>query len=164
MKRKLATIAKSLSEEDIQELIRLKKTDDKRVVSLRKKRDKVAATLEKLDAEIAALTGGAAPAGRGRRRGAKPGPKPGSKKPGPKPGMKKRGRRVNFTAAVRDILSKADQPLRAAEVVERLPEAGIKVKDATEMKKRVSVILASQKNSFEQVERGKYQLKAGGEA
>ena len=53
MKRKLATIAKSLSEEDIQELIRLKKTDDKRVVSLRKKRDKVAATLEKLDAEIA---------------------------------------------------------------------------------------------------------------
>lgn len=152
MKRNLATIAKSLSEEDIQEVIRLKKTGDKRAVTLRKKRDKLAAALEKIEAELAAIVGDPVPAKRGRRRGAKPGPKPGAKRGGK--------RRVNFTAAVREVFAQAGTALRAAEVVERLDSVGIKVKDLTEMKKRVSVILASQKNSFEQVERGKYQLKA----
>jgi hypothetical protein len=157
MKRKLATIAKELSEEDIQELIRLKKTGDKRVVALRRKRDKIAAALEKVEAELAGLLPDEAPAKRGAKRGGK---KRGAK-PGPKPGAKRGAKRnVNFTAAVRDVLVQAGQPLRAAEVVERLPAAGIKVKDVTDMKKRVSVILASQKNSFEQVERGVYQIKA----
>jgi hypothetical protein len=160
MKRTLASIAKSLSEEDIQELIRLKKTDDKKVVSLRRKRDKIAAALAAIEAEIAKLGGEAAPAKRGRRKGAKLG-----RKPGPKPGAKRGGkRRVNFTAVVRDVFAQAGQPLRAAEVVEKLPEAGIKVKDPADMKKRVSVVLASQKNSFEQVSRGVYQLKVEAEA
>lgn len=158
MKRKLASIAKSLTEADIQELIHLKKMGDKRVVALTRKRDRVAANLEKIEAELAELTGVAAPGKRGRKRrtGAKPGPKPGTRRGGK--------RRINFTAVVRDVLTKAGQPLRAAEVVERLPEAGVKVKDVTDMKKRVSVIFASQKNSFQQVERGKYQIKAGVEA
>ncbi len=156
MKRKLAAIAKSLSENDIQELIRLKKTGDKRVIALTKKRDRIAAKLAEVEAEIAKLTGESLPSKRGPRkqRG----------KPGPKPGAKRGKRRVNFTAAVREVFVQAKQPLRAAEVVERLETVGLKVKDVTDMKKRVSVILASQKNSFEQVERGVYQLKAEAEA
>jgi hypothetical protein len=155
MKRNLATIAKKLSEDDIQELIRLKKTGDKRVVALRKKRDKIAAALEKVEAELASLSGEAAPS----RRGRKPGSKRRGAKPGPKPGSRRGKRNVNFTATVREVFTQAGKPLRAAEVVELLPAAGIKVKDVTDMKKRVSVILASQKNSFEQVERGVYKLK-----
>lgn len=154
MKRKLATIAKELSEEDIQELIRLKRTDDKKVVALRKKRDKLAADLAKAEAELAKLTGEEAPKRKRapRKQGAKPGPKKGAKRGG--------RRRVNFTAAVREVFARAGAPLRAAEVVEQLPGVGIKVKDVADMKKRVSVVLASQKNSFEQVERGVYQVKS----
>ena len=153
MKRKLATIAKELSEEDIQELIRLKRTDDKKVVALRKKRDRLAAALAKADAELAKVSGEAAPVKRAaRKQRAKPGPKAGSKRGGK--------RRVNFTAAVREVFAQAKGPLRAAEVVEALPGVGVKVKDVADMKKRVSVVLASQKNSFEQVERGVYQIKS----
>ncbi len=171
MKRKLAAIARELSEEDLQELLRIRKTGDKKVDGLRKKRDKLAADLAKAEAELAQLTGGAET--RKKRRGRKPGRPAAAEgaaraKPGRKPGAKKaakkgpgRGgkRRVNFTAAVRDVFVSAGTPLRAAEVVERLAEAGAKIKDTADMKKRVSVILASQKNSFEQVDRGLYQLK-----
>ncbi len=171
MKRKLAAIARELSEDDLQELLRLKRTDGKLVAELSRKRDKLAEELAKADAELARLTGGAAPAKRrGRRKAAeksaeaeapemkqraKPGPKPGSKR------MAKRGgrRKVNFTAAVRDVFAKAGTPLRAAEVVGLLSDSGMKIKDPADLKKRVSVVLASQKNSFEQVERGLYKLK-----
>ncbi len=157
MKRKLAAIAKSLSEEEIHELFRLKRTGDKKVIALTRKRDKIAENLAKVEAEIAKLCGEPLPAKRGpRKQRGKPGPKPGAKRAGK--------RRVNFTAAVREVFVQAAQPLRAAEVVERLESVGVKVKDVTDMKKRVSVILASQKNSFEQVERGVYQLKADAEA
>ncbi len=44
-------------------------------------------------------------------------------------------------------------------MVEGLPDVGVKVKNEADMKKRVSVVLASQKNYFEQVQRGVYQLK-----
>ncbi len=172
MKRKLAAIAMELSEEDLQELLRLKKTGGKKADALRKKRDRLAADLAKAEAELAKLTGGETPA---KRRGRKPGrpaaaaagaeKKTRGRKAGPAKGTKKRarrgaGRRVNFTAAVRDVFVKAGTPLRAAEVVENLAASGVAVKDAADMKKRVSVILASQKNSFEQVDRGLYQLKS----
>lgn len=158
MNRKLKNIAAKLSEADIQELIRIKKLGDKRAVTLRKKRDKLAADLAKIDAELAKITGepAAAPAKPGRR-----GRKPAAAAPAKaaKGGKKKSRRRTNLTGAVRDILTKAGEPLRASQVVDALPEAGIKVADVSDMRKRISVVLASQKKTFEQVSRGMYQLK-----
>ncbi len=54
MKRKLAAIAKSLSEEEIHELFRLKRTGDKKVIALTRKRDKIAENLAKVEAFKAA--------------------------------------------------------------------------------------------------------------
>ncbi len=169
MKRKLAAIARELSDADLQEILKYRKTGDKKVDALRKKRDRLAESLEKAEAELAKLTGDEAPA---KRRGRKPG-RPAAAGAGKKakqakagkPAAKRKprsgsGRRVNFTAAVRDVFVKTGGSLRAAEVVEHLAEAGIKTTDVPDMKKRVSVILASQKNSFEQVDRGLYRLKA----
>lgn len=131
----------------------------------------------------------AAPARRGRKPGSKnkkPGRKPGSgkaaaekpaakktagkkaakkaakkavaKKPAVRKGKKRT--RINLSATVRDIFAKAGAPLKASQVVDALPDAGIKVADVAAMRKRISVVLASQKSHFEQVERGVYQLKA----
>lgn len=152
MKKKLQSIAMQLSESEIQELVRLKKMGDKKLVSLNKKRDKIVAQLEAVDAEIAAALGAEAPV-RKRRAGRKPAA---VKAPAKK---KKRGGRVNLSVAVREIFSQAGTPLKAKDVVDALPDAGIKVRDVAAMRKRISVVLASQKNHFEQVERGVYQLK-----
>lgn len=154
MNRKLQNIAQRLSENDIHELLRLKKMGDKKVVALQKKRDKLAADLAKAEAQLAKLLGDA-PAK--PRRGRKPGTK---KAAAPAAGRKKRkSSRVNLSAAVREVFARAGAPLRAREVVDALPDVGVKVKDVTDMRKRVSVVLASQKSYFEQVERGVYQLK-----
>lgn len=153
MKRKLKTIAQQLSESDIQELLRLKKMDDKRVVALQKKRDKLAADLTRVEAQIAKLTGDVeAP----KRRGRKPGP---AKTAGSGKTGGRRTRKVNLSATVREIFSRAGTPLKARDVVDALPEMGVKVKNVSDMRKRISVVLAAQKNYFEQVERGVYQLK-----
>ncbi len=147
MRKNLQNIAAQLSEDDIQELIRIKKTGGKQLVALRKKRDKLAAQLEALDAEIAMIAGDA-PAAK-PRRGRKPAVQ----------GKKKRGARVNLSGAVRDVMAKSGDPMRARDIVDGLPDAGIKVRDVAAMRKRVSVVLASQTNHFEQVERGVYRLK-----
>lgn len=161
MKRKLQSIAMQLSESDIQELIRLKKMGDKRVVALQKKRDKLASDLAKVEAQLSKLVGDAEAPRRGRpRKSAGPAKTAGGAKTGAR---KKAGRtkskRLNLSAAVREAFSRAGTPLKARDIVDALPAAGIKVKNVSDMRKRVSVVLASQKNHFEQVERGVYQLK-----
>lgn len=167
MKRTLKSIAMQLSEDDIQELIRFRKVGGKKVIALQKKRAKLAADLEKIDAQLARMTGEAEAPKRGRRPGkAKPGrpakakTEKAAKTPGKKAvGRPKKSRRVNLSAAVREVFSRAGTPLKAKDVVDALPEVGIKVANVADMRKRISVVLASQKNSFEQVERGVYQLK-----
>ena len=178
MKRKLKTIAMQLSESDIQELIQFRKMGDKRVVELRKKRDKLAADLRKLDVQIQKLTGEPAvveaEAAEPKRRGRRPGKKKGTgrkpravkesaaKEPVAKKAGGRRGRkssRSSLSAAVREVFAKAGTPLKASQVVDALSDVGIKVADVSAMRKRISVVLASQKNHFEQVERGLYQLK-----
>lgn len=140
-----------LSDSDIQELIRIRKSGGKKVETLRKKQDKLTAQLAAVKAEIAKLTGEAAPATvaaaepQPRRRGA------------PKGGTR-RGGRVNFVAKMREVLTNAGTPLRARDIVESLPTVGVKVKDIPYTRKRVSVALATNK-CFEQVSRGIYQLK-----
>lgn len=164
MKKKLQSIAAQLTEDDIQEIIRIKKTSDKRSVALMKRRDKLAAQLAAVEAELAAVAGTSAPAA-GKRRGRKPGRKPGvkpaaagAKKVATRGRKKAAGRRNNFSAAVREVFAQAGTPLKASQVVDGLPAAGVKVKDVSEMRKRVSVVLAQHKNYFEQVERGVYRL------
>lgn len=148
MKKNLAAMAKKLSEKELQELIRLKKQDDKKLISLRRKRDKIAAQLDEIDREIAEYEG-VLKVGRKRKVG----------RPKKTTAARKSRSRLNLSAAVREVFAKAKNPLKAAQVVEGLPDVGVKVKNEADMKKRVSVVLASQKNYFEQVQRGVYQLK-----
>lgn len=167
MNKKLQSIAQQLTESDIQELIRLKKQGSKKTIALRKKRDKLAAELARIDAQLEKADGDAGadaakPARtgrRGRRKAAvaKPAKAPAKAK---KAGARKGGRRQNLSAAVREVFAQAGTPLKASQVVDGLPTAGVKVKNVADMRKRISVVLASQKNHFEQVERGVYQLKS----
>ena len=187
MKKELKSIAMQLSENDIKELFRLKKMGDKRVIALRKEREKMAANLARLDKRIARLMGEdegeKAEAPKRRRRSRKSGrrvaakkakaePKKARGRPGRKAGKvsqtKSRGTRGkgrksarinNLSAAVRKVIAKAGAPLKASQVVDGLPGAGIKVASVADMRKRVSVVLASQKKHFDRVEPGLYQLK-----
>ena len=170
MNRKLLTIAKQLSGNDLEELLRLRKMEEKKVSDLHKTRDKLVADLAKVEKQLAKLDSGAESAPKTRKkRGRKPASeakaetaparKAGKKKAGAKKGAKKRSRRLNLSAAVREVFARAARPLKASEVVDGLPAAGIKIADVSAMRKRISVVLASQKNHFEQVERGVYQLK-----
>ena len=161
MKKNLKTIASQLTEDDIQELMRLKRTGGKKAVALQKKRDKLAADLAKVEAQLAELTGDVvAKPRRGRKPAARKTAAPAKAKAGKKTTGARRGkRRVNLTATVRDIITQAGSPQRARDIVDALPGMGVKVKDIADMRKRISVVLASQKNSFEQVSRGMYQIK-----
>lgn len=179
MKRKLQTIANQLTESDIQELIRIKKMGDKKTVALRKKRDKLAANLARIDAQLEKMTGSpeeakparakrgrkpkaaAAPAKKTatkRKKAAKPETQDAPAKRGAPRGKRSAG--TSLSATVRQIFADAGTPLKASQVVDSLPGAGIKVKSIPDMRKRISVVLASQKNHFQQVERGLYQLKS----
>lgn len=164
MNKKLQSIAKQLTENDIQELIRMRKESSQKAITLRKKRDKLAAELARLDAQLEKLEGGDAGAGetkpaRGRRSRKKTAAAKAPAKPKKAGARKGKSRRVNLSAAVREVFAQAGAPLKASQVVDGLPAAGVKVKDVAEMRKRISVVLASQKTHFEQVERGVYQLK-----
>ncbi len=157
MKRQLKTIAMQLSESDIQELIRLKKQGDKKTVALRKRRDKLVAELARVDAELKKITGEEpAPAAKKKTARGRTAKAAAAKTAG---GKKRKTNRVNISAAVREVFQKANEPLRARQVVDLLGDAGVKVTDVQEMRKRVSVVLAQAKDTFEQVECGVYRLK-----
>ncbi len=148
MKKKLQSMASQLSERDIQELLRIKRLGGKRAVALQKKRDKLATELARIERELEELTGETLPPLK-RTRGRKPGrPKATGRSP----------RRNNLSAAVREVFKKSGKPLKASDVVDGLPEFGVKVKDVADMRKRISVVLASQKAYFKPVERGVYKL------
>lgn len=160
MKRSLKSIALQLSDSDVQELLRLRKTEGKKVVALQKKRDKLTADLAKVEQQIARLTGEAVFETAKPKRGRKPAAEKAGTKVGAKTvGRKRRGKRMNISAAVREVFAKMDEPLRASQVVDALPDVGLPVKDVQAMRKRISVVLASQKNRFEQVDRGVYRLR-----
>ncbi len=101
MKKNLAAMAKKLSEQELHELIRLKKQDDKKLVSLRKKRDKIAAQLDEIDREIAAYEG-VLKVGRKRKVGR---PKKTAS------AVRKSKTRLNLSAAVREVFAQAKNPL-----------------------------------------------------
>ncbi|MCC8180608.1 MAG: hypothetical protein LIP23_06845, partial [Planctomycetes bacterium] len=129
------------------------------VVGLKKRRDKLVEQVRLLDKEIAKY----APeliedSPSGAKRG-KVAAKRGRKGKVVAARGKKPLGRGDFSNAVREVFTKAGAPLRAKDVVDGLPGAGIKVDDVADMRKRVSVVLASQKNHFQQVERGVYQLR-----
>lgn len=183
MPKNLRRIANRLSENDIQEIIRLKKMGDKKVIAVRKERDRVAANLAKLDAQLAKLTGerpAEAAEAPPHRRAGNPGRPKGSAKgkakakktsmvktKAAKAGKKitkikrddKKGRCINLSATVQEIFARAGEPLKANQIVDALPEAGIPVASVAGMRKRISVVLASQKNNFKRVKRGLYHLK-----
>lgn len=143
MNRNLKNIAMQLTESDIKEIIRIKKTGDKRLEALRNKRAGLVEKLAALDSEIAALIGDATVEKAPRRRGPARGTKRG---------------KVNFVAKMREVFEQAGEPLRAREIVDALPGVGVKMKDIPYTRKRVSVALATNK-CFEQVERGVYRLR-----
>jgi pyruvate/2-oxoglutarate dehydrogenase complex dihydrolipoamide acyltransferase (E2) component len=169
MKRTLQSIAAQLSEDEINQLIKIKKMGGKKSAALLKKRDKLAAQLAAVEAELARLSGGkVAPSAQPKRRGRKPAAAKAAKTakaaaPAKKTaGRKKKAagsRRINFSASVREVFTQAGTPLKASQVVDGLPGVGVKVKDISDMRKRVSVVLAQHKNHFEQVERGVYRLR-----
>ncbi len=165
MKRTLKSIAAQLTEDEIQEIIKLKKMGDKKNAVLIRKRDKLAAQLADVEAELAKRSGGKIAPAQPKRRGRKPASEssaPVRKTAGSKPAGRRRAagsRRNNFSASVREVFAQAGTPLRARQVVEGLPGVGVKVKDESDMRKRVSVVLAQHKNHFEQVERGVYRLR-----
>ena len=156
MKKNLLSIAMGLSEKDIKELIRLKKNGGKKLLELRRERKKLAAALAKIDMQLAEYgEGDASAAPRKTRRKKGSGRKPAKVT---KKRARKNGRRaVGLTEAVRNVVAKASKPVRASEVVDALPEAGFTVRDVAATRKRVSIILATQKGSFRQAGRGLYQ-------
>lgn len=185
MKRNLLNIAMGLSEKELKELVRLKKDGSKKLTALRRERKKLQTALDKVDSEIAMFTGEsvepAAPktAARGRRRAkAKAAPKArGAKKTVKKTAKiaktagKKAAKTAKTTArggvkikaggltnAVKQILGQSAQALRAGDIVEKLPEVGFKVKNEAALRKRVSIVLATQKKNFKQAGRGLYQI------
>ncbi|MDR2392324.1 MAG: hypothetical protein LBE84_11690, partial [Planctomycetota bacterium] len=108
--KNLTNIAMQLSEDEIRQLMRLKKKGGQLAIRLRRRRDKIAAELEKLDRQLARITGNITPAETGRTRGTgkktagKPGRKPkgesgnpagkSGRRPGRKPSRKPAGTRV----------------------------------------------------------------------
>ena len=190
MKKNLMSIAMGLSDKEIIELVRLKKTGGKKMVELRRERKKLLTSLARIDKKIATFGGVAveetveeAPVktrrGKGRgRKAAKPATKAAkatksdkvakkaAKAPkapkAPKATKIKRGRKggrriAGLTDAVRKVVAGATQPMRASDIVDALPGSGFKVADVSMIRKRVSIILATQKGSFKQVGRGLYQ-------
>jgi hypothetical protein len=187
----LTSIAMRLSEDEIKQLMHLRKKGEQAAIKLRRRRDELSIELKKVEERLADITGESTPGAAGRRRrpgknaAAKPGraPRGGAeapagksvRKPARKPARAKaakaariesagetRGRKLSpngLTAAVRSILAEAGAPLNANQIIEALPGAGFKINDAQLAKKRVSVLLASQKKYFTSVARGIYTLK-----
>lgn len=171
MRKALQSIAKKFTESDLEAILRFKRMGGEKLERLQRKREKAAASLAEIDRQIAELTDGAAPKRRGRKPGAgkakaapaaksaarKGGRKASAVKGGTRRGTKKR--RVNLSAAVREVFARVDSPLKASQVVDGLPDVGVKVADVAAMRKRISIVLASQKKNFESVGRGVYELK-----
>lgn len=160
-----------LSEKEIMQLARLKKDGGKKLAVLRKERKKLADALARIDGQIAGLGGSPlgddAPAKRTRsakkavpekRRTRKAAVKAASKPAGKAASKPRRGKagKIGLTEGVRKALSQANDPLRASDIVDALPGLGYKVKDVAATRKRVSIVLATQKNNFTQVARGLY--------
>jgi|GEM_PF-2586248 hypothetical protein len=172
MNKDLLTIAMGLSEKDIKELMRLKKDGSKKLGELRRERKKLLTALKKINDQIVSYGGEDifnmdSPAT--KRRGRKPGKKstlaekaPTSKRKKPtKANSGAKGKRLisgGLTDAVRKVLVDANDSLRAADIVDKLPGFGYKVKDVAAIRKRVSIVLATQKKNFEQVGRGLYRI------
>ncbi|MDR1519623.1 MAG: hypothetical protein LBU23_05695 [Planctomycetota bacterium] len=179
MKRDLKSIARDLSENEIQELFRLKKQGGRKVIALRKKREKAAAALAKLDRQIAAILGdeaGIAPtSGRqakageprsGKRRGRRSGTaakaavgKTKTAAAGEKKAAGKRRYSRGLAQKVRDFLGKATEPLNSQQIVEGLVNSGVRIGDGKDLRRRVGVMLSGQGKYFEKVGRGLYKLK-----
>lgn len=224
MDKDLMVMLAQLSDEQIKNILKARKGNDKLIGKLNKKRTALQKQIDDLDQQIASLKGGAAakkapkakgkpgrkPAAKaeettaapkakakpGRKPAAvkaapapkakgKPGRKPAAKievisaapkakgKPGRKPVAVKavpapkakpakkiaKGRKGSLTGLVRKILEAASAPLKASQIVDALPAAGYKVKDVAGIRKRVSVILASGKKSFEKTGSGLYIIK-----
>lgn len=171
MNKNLLTIAMGLSEKDIKELMRLKKDGSKKLGELRRERKKLLTALKKINDQIVSYGGedifnmdSPVKKARGRKPGRKPAlaeaatPK---RKKTAKSSSKGKGKRLisgGLTDAVRKVLLDANDSLRAADIVDKLPGFGYKVKDVAATRKRVSIVLATQKKNFEQVGRGLYRI------
>ena len=167
MKRKLLDMAMRLSETDIAEMLRLKQDGEKKLAELKKERRQLATQVVKLDREIAALggaeDGATEPAGKSRGRPkkdddakeAKPAATGGRRAGRSRGGAKGKG---GLSHSIKLVMGNASAPMRAREIVDQLPTVGYKVKNEVAIRKRASIILASQKNHFKQVERGLYEL------
>ncbi len=171
MKKKLLSIAMGLSEKDIKELMRLKKDGSKRLEELRRERKKLLADLKKVNDTIVSLGGEdlfTMEASPRKTRGPKPGRKAAlsgitstKRNKSANAGSSRKGKRLvsgGLTDAVRKVLVDAGDSLRAADIVDKLPGFGYKVKDIAAVRKRGSIVLATQKKNFEQVGRGLYRI------
>ena len=189
--KNLTSIAMQLSEDEIRQLMRLRKKGEQEAIKLRRRHDRLAAELKKVEKRLAGITGESTPGAVGRpgrpakKAAVKPGraPKGKAQVPAGKPGRgsgskpagataanavriggasETRGRKLSpngLAAAVRSVLADAGTPLNAHQIVEALPGVGFKVDDNRLVKKRVSVLLASQKKYFTSVTRGIYTVK-----
>ncbi len=154
MNKKLLSIAQELSEKEIQALIRLKKHGGKKLTELNRERKKLLSSLAKIEKQILDFGGDLDSAASKRKTSSSKGRRGSAGKAQEKSGFDGSG----LTEAMREVMTKANSPLRASDIVEALPENGFKVKDVMATRKRVSIILATQKKSFHQTGRGLYVL------
>ena len=114
-------------------------TEEKAIQYLKTRRKALEAELDELAAQIATLKGG---------KGVMA---------APKRGRKRRGRGKSLRAAIAEIITDAGEPLRAAEIAEKLPEAGFRTK-SNNPRNMVSAVLG-QSDDFRRVRKGLYTLK-----
>ena len=179
MTKNLRKLAAQLSERDLETLLKLKKDGGKLAV-LCKKRDQIALALAKIDREIAAVSGGSAPAKRGRKPGRPPagkklGAPKAAKKPGRPAGKKsaavakasaaKRGRRPKGRAGSLPAMLKAamaahKKPMSLGDAAKALTAAGYKSKGGPAMlRKMVMMACLRRSDLFKRASKGMYTLK-----
>jgi len=136
----------------VAELAKLLAAEEKAIAALRKRREALEGKLAALASDIAVLTGGRgiAVATSSKRKKAPNGRRTAGKR-------KKRGSGKSLRAAVAEIITKAGEPLRAAEIADKLKSVGYKTM-SSDPRNMVSALLA-QSSDFKRVRKGLYTVK-----
>jgi len=160
VKQNLTALASTLSLAQIKSLIKLK-SGGKKLRNLEKLKKKLTKQLAKVEAKIATITGHSqnkAKAGRPLKQvkaEAAPAKKAVKTTAARKTGSK---RATGLMAFVRKVFEAAKKPMKVADVVAALPEAGFKVGNEAKVKASLSSIMGSKAKVFKRVGKGLYEL------
>lgn len=160
MENMLLRLALRLSDNEIRELLHLKRGSAKKLAALHRERTALVNKLEKLDRRIAAMTEKHDPSKRMAAAGAmEPDENYEAETAAPSRKLKiaRKGRRPGkLTAAILKIMDGADgQALRSSQIVDALPGVGLKVDDKQKTRQAVSMLL-SRRRYFKRVGPGLY--------